>query len=73
MGVVFVACSGGLYLGVAAGTLVAVVVIISITCCCISKYNKKKVTVGVHPGSRLDQHHSHILTGKLKPSERCWC
>lgn len=54
--------NGGLYLGVAAGTLVAVVVIISITCCCISKYNKKKVTVGVHPGSRLDQHRSHILT-----------
>lgn len=54
--------NGGLYLGVAAGTLVAVVVIISITCCCISNYNKKKVTVGVHPGSRLDQHRSHILT-----------
>lgn len=54
--------NGGLYLGVAAGTLVAVVVIISITCCCISKYNKKKVTVGVHSGSRVDHPRSHILT-----------
>ncbi|XP_078310782.1 uncharacterized protein LOC111100541 isoform X1 [Crassostrea virginica] len=53
--------NSGLYLGVAAGTVVAIVCIISITCCCISKYNKKKVTVGAY-SSPQDLRRPHILT-----------
>ncbi|XP_062570922.1 uncharacterized protein LOC134232940 [Saccostrea cucullata] len=41
--------NASLYLGVVSGTVVAIVCIISVTCCCISKYNKKNVTVGVDP------------------------
>ncbi|XP_061194236.1 uncharacterized protein LOC133202435 [Saccostrea echinata] len=50
-----------LYLGVVSGTVLAIVFIISVTCCCISKYNKKNVTVGVDP-RRSDGSRAGVLT-----------
>ncbi|XP_048746548.2 uncharacterized protein LOC125659048 [Ostrea edulis] len=50
-----------LYLGVISGTIVAIVCIISITCCVLSKYNKKNVTVGADP-SRVDVPRPRVLT-----------
>ncbi|XP_061194499.1 uncharacterized protein LOC133202658 isoform X2 [Saccostrea echinata] len=41
----------GIYVGIAAATVVLVVLIVSISCCCIHKYNKKNVIVGVSPDS----------------------
>ncbi|XP_062570845.1 uncharacterized protein LOC134232880 isoform X1 [Saccostrea cucullata] len=41
----------GLYVGIAAATVVLVVLIVSVSCCCIHKYNKKNVIVGISPES----------------------
>nr|XP_022287042.1 uncharacterized protein LOC111099862 [Crassostrea virginica] len=41
----------GVFVGIVASSLVLVVMTISITCCCIHKYNKKNVVVGINPGA----------------------
>lgn len=41
----------GLYVGIVAASLVLIVATISVTCCCVHKYNRKNVMVGINPGT----------------------
>lgn len=42
----------GLYVGVVAASLVLIVATISVTCCCVHRYNRKNVVVGINPGTQ---------------------